>query len=233
MNRQFPLPLPHDEAMGADDLLVTAQNADAVAWLDKWPDWPGPCLAIHGPSGSGKTHLLHVWLARSGGRLIDPATLNDKDASQLIAGTRAIAIDDAEKIAGNALREETCLHIFNLLREAKGFLLLSSQLPPAQWGIKLADLRSRLAAAPSAALLPPDDALLSAMLMKQFRDRQINVSTEVIDYLLPRVTRTAASMREVVIALDSASLAERRGITVALARKLLEDHSFSNPRDMR
>jgi len=228
MSRQFPLPLPHHEAMGADDFLVTAQNADATAWLDKWPEWPEHCLCICGPSGSGKTHLLHVWLAKSGGRLIDAAALDEKDASLLLNDNHVVAIDNAESTAGSAQREETLLHIFNILREAKGFLLLSSLLPPAQWGIKLADLRSRLLAAPSTTLAPPDDTLLSAMLVKQFRDRQINVGEDVINYLLPRLTRTSAAVRELVGALDSASLAERRGITVALARKLLEDVSFPN-----
>jgi DnaA regulatory inactivator Hda len=228
MSRQLPLSLPHIEAMGADDLLVTSQNADAAAWLDKWPQWPGHCLTIYGPSGSGKTHLLHVWLAKSGGKLIGPESLDDKDAAVLISGTKALAIDNAEDVAVSAMREETLLHIFNMLRETKGYLLLASALPPAQWNIKLPDLRSRLLAAPSTALAAPDDTLLSAMLMKQFRDRQINVSSEVIDYLLPRVTRTAAAVRAVVSALDRASLSERRGITVALARKLLEDRSFPN-----
>ena len=64
--------------------------------------------------------------------------------------------------------------------------------------------------------------------MKQFRDRQINVGSEVIDYLLPRVTRTTAAVRDIVSALDRASLAEARGITVALARKVIEDRGFHN-----
>jgi len=228
MSRQFPLPLPHLEAMGADDLLVTQQNADAVAWLDKWPAWPAHCLSIFGPSGSGKTHLLHIWLAKSGGEAINVTDLDDKDAGELIGEAKAIAIDDASKIARNAKREETLLHIFNLLREVKGFLLLTAEEAPAQWGIKLPDLRSRLTAAQAAALAAPDDALLSAMLVKQFRDRQINVGSDVIDYLLPRVTRTTAAVREIVAALDRTSLSERRGITVGLARKLLEDRSFPN-----
>ena len=88
------------------------------------------------------------------------------------------------------------------------------------------DLRSRLLSVPSVAIKAPDDALLSALLIKQFRDRQIDVSSDVVDYLLPRITRTPASIRALVQALDRASLAEGRGITVALARKLIEDQGF-------
>ena len=46
--------------------LVAPSNEAAVAWIDRWPDWPGSALVVHGPPGSGKTHLAEVWRARSG-----------------------------------------------------------------------------------------------------------------------------------------------------------------------
>ena len=70
MTRQLPLSLPHDEAMDAADFFVTASNREAMAWIDKWPDWPAHCIVIHGPSGSGKTHLARLWQQRSGARLL-------------------------------------------------------------------------------------------------------------------------------------------------------------------
>src|SRR3546814_4523758 len=51
--------------MEAEDFLVADSNAEAVGWLDRWPDWPAPALVIHGPAGCGKTHLTQVWRARS------------------------------------------------------------------------------------------------------------------------------------------------------------------------
>ena len=53
-------------AMGREDFLVSPSNADAVAWIDRWPDWPGPALVIVGPPGSGKTHLGQVWRQQAG-----------------------------------------------------------------------------------------------------------------------------------------------------------------------
>ncbi len=224
--RQYPLPLPHREAMEADDFMVTASNREAVAWLDKWPDWPAHCLVIHGPAGSGKTHLAHVWQARSHGKSVTLAELTAQDAGTLIMNNRVISLDDAEKISGDAPREEALFHLYNLLREMKGFLLLTAQHAPAQWHIRLADLRSRLLSVPAVALTAPDDDLMAALLIKQFRDRQIDIGMDVVDYLLPRITRTPAVLRSVVTELDRASLAEGRGITVALARRLLEDQRF-------
>lgn len=223
MNRQYPLPLPHDEAMSADDFMIAASNREAAGWLDKWPEWPSHCLVIHGPSGSGKTHLTRMWLARSRGKQVTPDELTAQDAGSLIVSNRHIAIDDAGKIAGDAAGEEALFHLYNLLREMKGFLLLTAPQAPAHWRIGLADLRSRLAAAPAVAIAAPDDELLSALIIKQFRDRQIDIGTDVIAYILPRITRTPAAIRTLVTSLDRASLAEGRGITVALARRVLED----------
>jgi DnaA regulatory inactivator Hda len=227
MTRQYPLPLPYREAMEADDFMITASNREAVAWIDKWPDWPSHCLVIHGPAGSGKTHLAHVWKSRSRGKFIDPANLSNADLGTLIMSNRAVVIEDAEKVAGDLAREKELFHLFNIMRETKGYLLLTAQQAPAQWRLGLPDLRSRLLAAPAVPLAAPDDALLSALMLKQFNDRQLDVGADVIDFLLPRLTRTPAAIRDLVAALDRASLAESRRITVSLAKRILEDMTAS------
>jgi DnaA regulatory inactivator Hda len=223
MTRQYPLPLPHREAMEADDYLVTASNREAAAQVTAWPEWPSHGLMILGPSGSGKTHLLNLWLQRSRGKLVTAEELAGKDAGQLTMSNANIAVDDAERIAGNRAAEETLFHLYNLLRETKGFLLLAAARPPAQWAPGLADLRSRLLASPVAAIGAPDDELLTMLLVKQFHDRQIDIGGDVVAYLLPRIERTTAALRRVVAELDRASLAEGRGVTVALARRLVGD----------
>lgn len=220
MTRQYPLPLPHHEAMDADDFMITSSNQDAVAWVNKWPEWPSHCLVIFGPAGSGKTHLANMWASHSKGSLMSLSNLNDISLSTLGAGM-SIALDNAESVAQHAEKEELLLHLFNLLRETRGFLLMTAHDAPAQWNIKLPDLRSRLMAATAVALAAPDDTLISSLLIKQLDDRQIEVGSGVLDYLLPRVTRTPDAIRSLVAALDKASLAEGRGITVALAKSVL------------
>jgi len=71
------------------------------------------------------------------------------------------------------------------------------------------------------ALAAPDDALLGAVLVKLFADRQLVVSEEVIAYLLVHLERTFAAARRIVAALDRAALAARRRVTVPLAREVL------------
>lgn len=220
--KQIPLPLPHQQAMGADDFLVTPANRDAAAWIGKWPDWPAHGLVITGSSGSGKTHLVNLWLAKNGGRFVAFPELAGQDAASLTASTKYIAIDNADAVAGHAVAEEKLFHLYNHLNAVKGSLLLTLAQGAGQAGFVLPDLRSRLLALPAVTLGAPDDALLSALIVKQFRDRQIAIEAGVVDYLTTRGARDAAGIRSLVERLDRAALAEGRKITVALARKVLE-----------
>ena len=222
MTRQYPLPLPHSEAMEADDYLITDSNRVAATMVTGWPDWPTHCMLILGPAGSGKSHLVNLWLNQSRGKLVPADDLASHDAGSLAMSNAIIAIDDVEKVAGKRAMEETLFHLYNLLRDTKGSLLLATTRPPAQWNFCLADLRSRLLASPAAKIGVPDDELMSMLLIKQFHDRQIEIGAEVVTYILPRIERTAASLRALVTKLDRASLAEGRGVTVALARQVLE-----------
>ena len=55
--RQLALDFELRAALGWVDFLVVPGNADAVAWLDRWPEWPNRALAIYGPAGCGKPGL--------------------------------------------------------------------------------------------------------------------------------------------------------------------------------
>ncbi len=216
---QLPLDLGFRPALGREDFLVAPCNEAAVAWLDRWPHWPGPALALWGPPGSGKSHLAQVWRARSGAVALDAAMLVSAQVGQLLGVARAAAVDDSDRA-----EEEALLHLYNLLAERQGHLLLVAREPPSRWGIRLADLRSRLLAAPAIAVAPPDEDMLGALLVKLFADRQLAVSEDVIAYLRLHLDRSFAAARDAVAALDQASLAEGRAVTVPLARAVLNHH---------
>ncbi len=213
---QLPLDLAHRPALGRDDFLVAPANAEAVAWLDRWPDWPAPALVLTGPAGSGKTHLAQVFAARSGAVVLLPENLAAARLPELVGRARAAIVEEAAHAPEAAL-----FHLYNLLAERGGHLLLPAREPPARWGIALADLRSRLLAAPVAELQPPDDILLAAILVKLFADRQLAVGAEVLAYLVPRLERSFDAAARIVAALDRAALAAHRPVTVPLAREVL------------
>ncbi len=221
MIRQLPLPLPHDAAMGVDDFLVTACNREAAAWVEKWPDWPAHGLIVTGLEGNGKTHLLTLWLAKSGGAAVTTERLLAEDTFSLTAQTACLALDDADKLVGNAEAEEKLFHLYNRLKEIKGSLFLTMSCGAGQAGWRLPDLRSRLVTLPMAALLPPDDDLLDALIVKQFRDRQVTLDPGVVSYVARRAPRDAAGLRNLIDRLDRESLAAGRKVSVSLAREIL------------
>ena len=223
---QLPLDLGFRPALGRADFLIAPCNAAAVAWIDRWPEWPAPALALWGPAGSGKTHLLEVWRARSRAVAIVPRALTSAAVPQLLGDARVAAIDDAQ-----SADEEPLLHLYNVLAERQGHLLLAAREPPARWTIQLADLRSRLLAAPAVAVEVPDDALLGAVLVKLFADRQLRISEDLIAYLLPRIERSFAAAQAIVAALDAAALAGQRAVTVRLAGAILNKDWLNRDRN--
>lgn len=211
--RQIPLDLPHRSAFAREDFLVSPSNEKAVAWLDRWPDWPNNGLVLHGPSGSGKTHLVHVWQAVSGAEIVDAARVDDFEPD----GT-AVAIEDLEALAD----EVALFHLLNRMRERGGQVMVTAKVAPARQEILLPDLRSRLHALPAVAIGAPDDALLAAVYVKLFSDRQLKIGADVIDYLVTHVERSMEAAGRAVALIDRTALGQRRNITVAFIRGLLK-----------
>jgi len=136
---QLPLDLEFRPALGRADFLVAPCNEAAVAWLDRWPQWPGPALVLYGPAGSGKSHLAEVWRARSGAVPIDPRAMTSAWVPHLLGTAKTAVVDEPDRAD-----EEALLHLYNFLSERHGNLLLVAREPPSRWGIGLADLRPRL-----------------------------------------------------------------------------------------
>lgn len=215
MIRQLAFDLPNPEAMTRADFFVAPSNALALRAVEGWQDWPGRKLLLIGPEAAGKTHLLHVWAALAGAVILDGEALARTDIANLSG--RAVAVDNADRI-GPA--EADLFHLHNLVTST-GTLLLTARTPPRDWGLSLADLASRMQATPIAHIDAPDDALLSAVLVKLFADRQVAVPPNLIPYLITRMPRSIGAARAVVAALDARALAAGRPITRALAGEVL------------
>ncbi|MFP4274532.1 MAG: chromosomal replication initiator DnaA [Paracoccaceae bacterium] len=220
MTRQLSFDLPVRPALGREDFFVSQANSVAVAVIESWRSWAGGKLVLIGPRGAGKTHLAHVWAGLSGATLLPAAALPGADIPALARAP--VAVEDADRIAGDPAAEAALFHLHNLALAEGAALLLTGQSPPTRWGVALPDLASRLQATQVARLDPPDDALLSALLAKLFADRQLWPSPETIAYLTRRIERSFDAAQQVVADLDRAALAEQRPVSRALASKVLD-----------
>ncbi|MBL3578445.1 chromosomal replication initiator DnaA [Rhodovulum sp. BSW8] len=222
MVRQLALELPVRPARGRAAFFVAPPNALAVQQIDAWRDWPARKLVLIGPEASGKTHLVHVWADLASAEVIHARDLPQAELPAL-AAAGAVAVEDADRIAGRRQAEDALFHLHNLLAAEGGTLLMTARRAPRDWGLCLPDLASRVQAAATAHLEPPDDTLLAAVLVKLFADRQIAVSPDLIGYLVDRMERSFAAAAETVAAIDREALASRRKPGPRLAREVLDN----------
>jgi chromosomal replication initiation ATPase DnaA len=226
--RQLVLDLPVEPRFGADDFLVSPSNEEAYAVLERWPDWPSPMLHLIGPHGSGKSHLAAIWAHRAEAPVLRGSRVDDEVAAAL-ADVPALVLEDIDQ---GPLAEGALFHLVNIARERRLPLLVTSAEPFERCGIRTPDLLSRLRLAPSALIQPPDDALLKAVLVKLFVDRQLVVDTSVVDFLANRIERSLARAAEVVAELDREGLSRGRRITRPIAAALLaEGETVSDPEE--
>jgi chromosomal replication initiation ATPase DnaA len=217
--RQLALDLPVEERRGVEDFLVSSCNEEAYAIIESWPQWPDPMLRLIGPEGSGKTHLAAIWATRAHAWTI-PASQITHDRVPHLASAGALVIEDADQQPRD---EAAMFHLVNLIRGRKGHLLITARTAPDSWGLATPDLLSRLRLSPAAEIGLPDDALLRAVLVKHFVDRQLVVDVGTVEALALRMERSFASARNVVERLDRLSLEHGRRITRALATSTLID----------
>jgi chromosomal replication initiation ATPase DnaA len=214
--RQLALALPHEESFAREDFLTGRPNAAALAMVERWPDWPDRALMLIGPEGAGKSHLAAIWADLAGARRVSARALGSSNLMGTIA-TGALVVEDAPA----RLDERALFHLLNLMREEEAFLLITARTAPSSWNVALPDLASRLRAIPSVSLSAPDDALLRALLLKLFADRQLAVEENLVGYLATRIERSFAAARAVVEALDREALRLKRPVTRPLAAGVL------------
>jgi chromosomal replication initiation ATPase DnaA len=215
---QLTLELPHLAAAGLDNFYISASNASAVALVESWPHWPAAGAVLCGPEGSGKTHLAEAWRARAAGGVKTSERLGEAAIAAFDAAV-ALVVEDIDHGIGD---ERILFHILNLAREKNTSVLLTSAKAPGDLSVALPDLRSRLRALPVAHIEPPDEALLRAVLVKLFADRQLTVEPHVIAHLALHSERSLAMANRVVAAADQLALARQRRVTRAIAAEALD-----------
>ncbi len=208
---QLVLPLQTRSAQGRADFIVAPGNERAVAFIDSYPNWPAPAVALHGPPASGKSHLAAVWADRAKAQIIEARHLGaDIPDGALVVENVGAGVPEAPLFA---------------LLERGAPLLLTASLPPPDWpqAFKLAlpDLSSRLRALLAFDLWAPDDALLMGLAVKLFAARQATVPEPVVAHMIRSLERSPSAIRDFIAQADAVALAEKRPINLSLIKDLL------------
>jgi chromosomal replication initiation ATPase DnaA len=207
--KQSVLPIKFDDSYNRYDFIVSSCNFEAYHAVTKGNGvWPHNRLLIIGEDGSGKTHLSRIWHEVAGACYVQSMADIPTEGSAII--------DDIE----HQHTELELFHILNIAEERKIKLLLTASCPS---GWELSDLRSRLNATHQIFIKSPDEAFIPILLAKMFSDQQLLVQAEVLDYIAMRIERSFTAIQSFFHCLNKASMTDKRGITIPLARMILAD----------
>ena len=221
---QTAFDLPVRSLTGRGDFFVAPENAAAAALIDSFPNGFYGAV-IFGEKGCGKTHLAHLFretvFARTGKKaeILSAADFFASASDDLL---RRSPYPVLENVAA-PVDEPALFHLLNAAKSLNGFVLMTSERPPAGWNLRLPDLMTRLKSLPCVEISPPDETLMRAVLVKQFADRQLSVAPEVVAYILKNAERSFKALSFIARRADELSLERKNAVTVPLIRQVLSE----------
>jgi chromosomal replication initiation ATPase DnaA len=223
MPSQLVLPLTGAPALERKDFIAAPCNAQALAFIDAYPNWPATAAALYGPSGSGKSHLAGVWAKQAGAAVVEAAQLDDSVLTQLTDG-QPLVVENVDRVAGPA-HEPSLFALF----ERGNPLLLTAHEPPDSWPVLMPDLSSRYRALLAFPLWAPDDQLLIGLAGKLLADRQLVVPPQVVSVMVAKLERSPGAVRDFIALLDQRALSQKRAVNLGLLRELIGERQVSHP----
>lgn len=212
------------------------ENQEIVSVLREAAISQGECLVyLHGHRGEGLSHLLQATCHHAYQHQVSSIYLplrdllvveNGKEAftPEIFLGLESlsvICIDDLQLIAGLAPWEEAFFHLFNRIQAAGRTLIIAASDGPKALGIHLPDLVSRLSGCMVYAIEPLKDEDKKRVLMSRAESRGIPLSEEVSNYILTHCDRHISVLMQALDALDKASLATKRRLTIPFVKEVL------------
>ena len=202
---QLALALDHAESFAREDFLAGPSNAAALALIERWPDWPARIVLLVGPEGSGKSHLAAIWARAAGARILSRARARRQPSLPAALATGALVLEDLAEGRFDEARAVPSAQ--PRARGARLSCCITARSAPATLADRRAPISPRgCARCRSVALTAPDDALLRAVIVKLFADRQLAVDESLVAYLATRIERSFAAARAAVEALDREAL---------------------------
>lgn len=225
-HKQIPLELSLPVSYKMQDYVIDTQNKPIVTLLNTFPHWNSRWVWIEGEVGSGKTHLAHMFQDIMQAKQIFTLSDNLEHIEQQLDQTACFVFDD--NIPQNRHNQEKLFHMINMVNGFQGYGVILSEFINNEETL-LPDLLSRLYQMMRFRLRPPDDALMRALLVKLFADRQLSLSLSQLNWLIPRMRRSYHFIQSFTAKVDVTSLSEQKGITQPLLKSVLEQMLEQKP----
>jgi len=229
---QIALPLRFDRHFSFDNY-VSPQSSLIVGNLKALiADDGESMIGLYGASDSGKTHLINACAhyARQQGasfQLYDGLDLSQFDAAGFDGPETCeiLAVDNLDALCGNRLWEEKFYQIINSCKNEGLRLVFTLSENPSSLKCRLADFQSRLSWGLLLQLPTTAETDIGKVIKLRAGLLGIELSKEVIAYLMVHYSRELSRQIEILRILDQASLSEQKRITVPLVKQILADQS--------
>ena len=217
MSDQLILKFPEHRAYKREDFYVSPSNQEAYDFINNWPKWIKRIVNIFGPSGSGKSHLSSILKTKTKCLEILANELNENIIFEFKTKEVLIIENFNEKIP-----EELLFSLWNIALQDNKYFLINSIKPISSYKFKLPDLTSRIKSSLNIGIKLPSDDLISAIIAKNFSDKQIMVEAKHIDYIIKRIDRSYEKISQFILTLDRYSLKKGSPFGLKLIKEVLK-----------
>jgi len=217
MSDQLILKFPEHRAYKKEDFYVSPSNEEAFDFINSWPKWIKRIVNIFGPTGSGKSHLVSILKTKTKYLEILPSELNENIISEFKTKEVLIIENFNEKIS-----EQLLFSLWNSALQDNKYFLINSKKPISSYKFKLPDLISRAKSSLTIGIKLPSDDLISAIIAKNFSDKQIIVEEKHIDYIIKRIDRSYEKISQFILTLDRYSLKKGSPFGLKMIKEVLK-----------
>ena len=217
MNDQLILKFPEHKAYKKEDFYVSPSNQEAYDFINGWPNWIKRIINIFGPSGSGKSHLASILKNKTTYLQVNSNELEEKIFSSFKTKEALILENLDENVS-----EELLFSLWNIALQDNKYFLINSIKPISSYKFRLPDLMSRTKSSLIIGIKLPSDDLISAIIAKNFSDKQIRVEKKHIDYIIKRIDRSYEKISQFILTLDKYSLKKGSPFGLKLIKEVLK-----------
>lgn len=225
--RQLALPVRLRDEATMDNFFATQAMRPLLGALCSQAKGDAEAIIyLHGPHGCGKSHLLQAscHLAGAGAQYLPLADLVEYAPAEVLQGMdtlQLVCLDDIHRVLGRADWELALFNFYNCARHNGCSLLVSADAAPRALVLELEDLRSRLSWGSVFQLFPASDEDKAAILRFRGARRGLALGAEVANYIVSRSVRDMDALLELLDRLDTASLVEKRPLSIPFAKRVL------------